>query len=40
MGVVAGTRRPINASGLSFGGTTYFGRARAQDNATRENWDA
>lgn len=40
MGIVAGTRRPINASGLSFGGTMYFGRACAQDIATRENWDA
>ena len=40
MGIVPGTRRPINASGLSFGATMYFGRACARDIATRDNWDA
>lgn len=40
MGIVPGTRRPINASGCSFGGCISFGRYTAQQILEREDWDA
>ncbi|MBS5449604.1 MAG: FAD-binding protein [Coriobacteriia bacterium] len=40
MGIVPGTRRPINASGCSFGGALSFGRKCVQEMAKLEDWDA
>lgn len=39
MGIVPGTRRPINASGCSFGGSLSFGRYCCQKIAELDNWD-
>ena len=39
MGIVPGTRRPINASGCSFGGSMSFGRKCVQEMAKLDNWD-
>ena len=39
MGIVPGTRRPINASGCSFGGALSFGRKCVQEMAKLDNWD-
>lgn len=40
MGIVPGTRRPINASGCSFGGALTFGRKCVQEMAKLTDWDA
>ncbi len=40
MGCVPGTRRAINASGVSMGGAMSFGRYCVQQIAGRDSWDA
>lgn len=40
MGIVPGTRRPINASGCSFGGAMSFGRYCCQEMAKLADWDS
>lgn len=40
MGIVPGTRRPINASGCSFGGAMSFGRYCCQKIAELTDWES